>query len=129
MDDLIVIILTLAVAVIGVINQQKKKKAAQNPAGKVTKQPTDFWDMIMDAQNEQAENVPEYVEPQTEFEEYKEPEDKIEYQFVPSSEGITEIENETKVISKKKLQATVDGEEFSLRKAVIYNEILQRKYT
>uniref|UniRef100_UPI0032172832 hypothetical protein n=1 Tax=uncultured Draconibacterium sp. TaxID=1573823 RepID=UPI0032172832 len=129
MDDLIVIILTLVVAVIGVINQQKKKNAAKNPAAGNTKQPADFWDMIMDTQSEQVQNVSEYAEPSVGEEEFAEAEVKPQYQFVPSREGISDIEKETKTVSKERLRATVDGEKFSLRKAVIYNEILNRKYT
>lgn len=129
MDDIIVIILTLLVAVFGALNQQRKKKAAQNSAPEQSKQPTGFWDMIMDNQAVQEEVIPEYDDQATVVEKYPEPEVTPKYEFVPSSEGSSDVKAEIKAVSKEKSAVTVDGEKFSLRKAVIYNEILNRKYT
>ncbi|WP_346855483.1 hypothetical protein [uncultured Draconibacterium sp.] len=129
MDDIIVIILTLLVAVFGALNQQRKKKAAQNAAPNQSKQPTGFWDMIMDDQAVQEEIIPEYDDQPTVVEEYTEPEVRPKYEFVPSSEASSGIKEEMKAVVKEKSGVSIEGEKFSLRKAVIYNEILNRKYT
>jgi hypothetical protein len=129
MDDIIVIILTLLVAVFGALNQHRKKKAAQNSAPNQSQEPTGFWDMIMDNQAVQEEVIPEYDDKATVVEKYPEPEVAPKYEFVPSSEGRSDVIAEINAVLKEKSEVTVDGEKFSLRKAVIYNEILNRKYT
>jgi len=134
MDDLVVIILTILVAVVGALSQRKKRQAARQASPvEEAKKPVDFWDMIM----EEGKQAQQYREPQP----YMEPEDaepepvmkespKEEYTFTPENEGKSVIENELeKSLEKRTRKVTVDGEKFSLRKAVIYNEILNRKYT
>ncbi len=129
MDDILVIILTLIVAAFSLFNQQRKKKAAQNTATNANQQPTGFWDMVMDKQDVQEEFIPEYVDPENVVDDYDEPDNELKYEFVPSKEGSSDIKNKVKAVVKKKNQVTIEGEKFSLRKAVIYNEILNRKYT
>ncbi|WP_340112254.1 hypothetical protein [Maribellus mangrovi] len=130
MDDLIVIILTLVVAVIGIIGQRNKRKIQQGQAPSPgANQPMDLWDAIMGEEDRR----PEY-QPQQEVEEQElieQPKEKPRgYEFVPSSEGTSEIEEELrKAVQKKPKKVKVDGEDFSLRKAVIYQEIMNRKYT
>ena len=121
MDDLIVIILTLAVAGFGILGQLKKKK--QEASGATPpKQPENFWDLIKNETNfpVQEEEV-EYFE-----EENPEPivSPKVGYQKINTiREKKSGIKNE--VSQKPRLKVK---EEFSLRKAVIYSEILNRKY-
>ena len=127
MDDLIVIILTLAVAGIGILGQIKKKKQAAIGANQ-PKQPETFWDLIKNEVNlPDQEEVSEYYE-----EENPEPVIPTE---TPSRKVNTRIKQSTvrknvfekKSIRKKTKSKTMEG--FSLRKAVIYSEILNRKYT
>ncbi len=134
MDDLVVIILTLLVAVVGALSQRKKRQqTTQAPPQEGEKQPMDFWDMIMEQQNQPQQ----YREPQPYFEEEdEEPEPvveapkKPEYTFSAGDEGRSGIQEELKKsLEPKSKKVMVDGEDFSLRKAVIYNEILNRKYT
>ena len=127
MDDLIVIILTLAVAGIGILGQIKKKK--QSAAGtNQPKQPETFWDLIKSETNfpvQEEEN--EYYE-----EENPEPVISTEtpYQQVNTTNKKSTVRKavfETKSTRKKIKSKTMEG--FSLRKAVVYSEIINRKYT
>lgn len=141
MDDLIVIILTLVFAAAGIFGQMKKKKAA----GQVENQPEprpeteqeepgNFWDFL-DAE-------PEYMKqaPVAETHQQEQRMQAAEKQPVAEKKPAPEIiaENEDSSIYSNDL--TSDGEakktkrfsskdRFPLRKAVIYSEILNRKYT
>ncbi|NOR75667.1 MAG: hypothetical protein GQ525_10955 [Draconibacterium sp.] len=126
MDDLIVIILTLVVAGFGILGQFKKKK--QEAAGTTPpKQPGNFWDLI--------KNEPDFPTQEEEIEyfeeEIPEPIDSpvTGYQKIESlRKKKSVIENEvTQESARKKTRFNVK-EEFSLREAVIYSEILNRKY-
>lgn len=129
MDDIIVIILTLIVALVGILNKKKKKAEAQAPVTETSKESPDFWDMIMDADEVQQENVQEYVEPEPVVEIPKKPKIKSDYQFSSGKEGSSAVKKKMKEVVKTRKKAMIEGEEFSLRKAVIYNEILNRKYS
>ena len=127
MDDILVIILTLVVAAIGALGQRKKKTNKTQPAG-VQNESSDFWDVIM-RQEEQPIMHQERGDV-SEKEEIVEEEVKPKYQFAVQDEGTSDLEEEEikkRVVEKRKV--LIEGEEFSLRKAVIYNEILNRKYT
>ena len=130
MDDIIVIILTLIVALFGIIINKKKKNATHSTAAQTTNEPSDFWDMIMDGGNKgQETNIPEYEEPEPELEEMVESVIKSSYQFSAINRGRSDIKDELKKVVVQKKNVTIGGEEFSLRKAVIYSEILNRKYS
>lgn len=129
MDDIVVIIITLIVALVGILNRKKKKSATQSAAPDTTNEPSGFWDMIMDGGKVQEETVTEYVEPEPVVESFEKPRIKPKYKFSADNEGSSDIKNELKDTLKEKRKVTIEGEEFSLRKAVIYNEILNRKYT
>ncbi|MFV0269840.1 MAG: hypothetical protein ACK5HT_22190 [Draconibacterium sp.] len=131
MDDLIVIILTILVAVVGALNQRKKKREARASASQEAVQPADFWEMIM----QQEERPPVYqTVPQEEDDLYDEvvdtvPEPKPVYQFKAEAEGSSEMVEVKKILRREaKKPVMVDGEEFSIRKAIIYSEIMNRKY-
>ena len=127
MDDLVVIILTLLVAVIGIIGQTKKRKAAgQQP--QPAKSPQNFWDML----ESQLETETLVEEQDTDHEVEDERIDIVpqvpEYKFEADSEGVGRIkENAVSEISESEKQVS-KKEKFPLRKAVIYSEILRRKY-
>ena len=135
MDDLIVIILTILVAVVGALNQRKKKREAEASASASASeeagQPADFWEMIM----QQEERPPVYqTVPQEEEDLYDEvvdtvPKPKPVYQFKAEAEGSSEVLEVKKILQREaKKPVMVDGEEFSIRKAIIYSEIMNRKY-
>jgi hypothetical protein len=125
MDDLIVIILTLIILVVGIIGQSKKKKQT-TPVTENRKSPGNIWELI------QQEMEPQYNIPEPEFVEEKEVEEIVEpvkqvpYQFTAKNEGVSEIKKGAHVENTIKEQ--IKKEKFSLKKAVIYSEILNRKY-
>lgn len=132
MDDLIIILLTILVAVVGALNQRKKKREGQQPASEDAGQPTDFWEMIM----QHEEQPPAYqMMPQQEEEVYDEaidvvPEAKPVYSFKADAEGSSEVVEKKVILQRQqKKPVLIDGEEFSIRKAIIYSEIMNRKYT
>ncbi len=135
MDDLLLIILMIVVSVIGALGQINKKKRANQQENVPEEKKDNFWDFLNEeayGQEEQPEEETETEEPV--FEPVKQPEaqpktKKTEYRFSAENEGqgiynteITDLGKEDKGKTKKKLK------DFSLRKAVIYNEILNRKY-
>lgn len=127
MDDLIVIILTIIIAGVGVLGQLKKKKLAAADSGQ-PKQSENFWDLLEgeDEILDQRED-PDFVEVKraqlvkdvnvssSRDKAKKEASSNLNY-------GLTK-----KSLKLKKKQKTIKA--FSLRKAVIYSEILNRKYT
>jgi len=126
MDDLVVIILTLIIAGAGAIGQLKKKKQATSVPGE-QKKPENIWDLFKEEAFPQA--------PQTEQEYYmdEEPEsipyeNEQGYKFEPKNEGGVIINNEVKTEPSIKDSIKGNKEGFSLRKAVVYSEILNRKY-
>jgi hypothetical protein len=127
MDDLVVIILTLIIAGAGVIGQLKKKKQVDAAPSEGQKNPVNIWDLLREeAFPSVPKEVPEYlIVEQQESEPY---ENEQGYKFEAKNEGgvliNSGLKNETpaqEIIKKEK-------EGFSLRKAVIYSEILNRKY-
>ncbi|KAF0237546.1 MAG: hypothetical protein FD181_1784 [Prolixibacteraceae bacterium] len=127
MDDLIVIIMTILIAGAGAIGQLKKKKqipvAAEEP-----KNPENIWDLFREETLLPERNTGhEYFEMgQQESEPY---ENEQGYNFAATDEGGTLIKKEVKIQPVVKRTTQKNKEKFSLRKAVIYSEILNRKYT
>ena len=132
MDDLVVLILTLIIVVLGAIGQFKKKKPA--PANETQKSSSeDFWDMLTSEQEfvaQQPEVTPaaEPIQPEPVPETPK-------YTFTPENEGISDL-TKTDDLTKQSIYTDeeektgkTDTEKFSLRKAIIYSEIINRKYT
>lgn len=129
MDDIVVIILTLVVTGFGIYNQHRKKKAASAQVSAEPKETPDFWDMIMDKADVVEEEEVLVPKPREVVKEKRESVVKPKYNFTPSAEGQSDIDDAVKKQITKKRKVRIDGEEFSLRKAVIYNEILKRKYS
>lgn len=127
MDDLIVVILTLIIAGAGAIGQIKKKK--QMPVNEIEpNNPENIWDLFRkETLLPILKTEPEYFE---EGHEESEPfENEQGYNFASKEEGGRLINNVTKNQPLGKVSELKDKEKFSLRKAVIYSEILNRKYT
>ncbi len=136
MEDYLVIIITLIVAVVGVLRRKKKKTVAQAPETGKAKSSSNFWDMIMDEQGGDAEPVYEYeeseshhVDPEPVLQEHAVAVEKSSSAFWVRDEGVSAVDTEREATQKKKRKITIDGEEFSLKKAVIYSEIMNRKYS
>jgi len=131
MDDIVVIIITILVAVLGIVSQRKKRESAQTPGNLQQPKPFDFWEMLNEERA--AQDPYQHFESEPEIEEEPidiVPKEKPVYQFVPSSEGRSDItEPILKEPVRKKRKVLVDGEKFSMRKAVIYSEIMNRKYS
>ena len=127
MDDLVVIVLTLLVAAIGIISQTKKRQAA-NKQPQPGKSPQNFWDML----ESQMEPEKQSYEPELEFEQEDETVDVVpkipQYKFETENEGKSDLKEKITpdLLADKPHKTT--REKFPLKKAVIYSEILNRKY-
>jgi hypothetical protein len=133
MDDLIVIILTLIIAVVGALGQIKKRKQSHTENQNAGQEPGNFWDVFQKEQDYT-------VDQQTEMMQYETPEpllsekEKVEssvkpYDFSAENEGksIFKVDKTIKAFQEKEpLRSKL--KDFSLKKAVIYSEILNRKY-
>ena len=127
MDDLVVIILTLLVAVIGIIAQTKKRKVVDQQPN-TGNSPQNIWNIL----ESQMAPEPQKYEPEPEYE----PEDEIVdvvpkttfYEFDAKNEGKSAIKEnaDSKVLVNEFIK--IKKEKFPLRKAIIYSEILRRKY-
>jgi hypothetical protein len=148
MDDLIVIILTLIVAVVGALGQIKKKKNAPQTNSE-DESKNDFWSFITEdiTENQIERQEPEEQNIQSEPETFaqqvkllnKKQEEKIQenrefskYNFKAGNEGKSVLKDNLSANSEDKKQPKKKtkrkARDFSLRKAVIYSEILNRKY-
>ena len=127
MDDLIVVILTLLIAGAGAIGQLKKKKEIP-AAPEVQSNPEDIWDLFkQEVFAPEVEKQPEYfIEDTEESEPYV---NEQGYNFEAEKEGGTLITNQINIQPAVNKTITKKKEKFPLRKAVIYSEILNRKYT
>jgi hypothetical protein len=127
MDDLIVIILTLLIAGAGAIGQLKKKKEIP-VSPEVPNNPEDIWDLFkQEVFAPEVQKQPEYF-----AEDIEESDPYINeqgYKFEPVNEGGTLINNQINIQPAVNKTITKKKEKFPLRKAVIYSEILNRKYT
>ncbi|MGE0018774.1 MAG: hypothetical protein AB7S72_03845 [Draconibacterium sp.] len=128
MDDLLVVILTLIIAGAGALGQLKKKKQTPGGVAGNLNSPEDIWNLFKDdpvlshlAEDPHGTKEVFVKEPGPAVNEQN-------YKFNPKNEGGKVIETvvaKPAVINQKK--SVIKGN-FSLRDAVIYNEILTRKY-
>ena len=128
MDDIVVIILTLIVALFGILNKTRKKNAAPGESASGAGSAQDFWEMLMDDN----ENVPPQSQQQVVrdevVEEKPEKEARPAYQYSAEGKKSTPLKRKEQPAKKTKKQSLLLGEKFSLKKAVIYSEIINRKY-
>ncbi len=151
MEDYIFILIAIVLSIFGAINQNKKKKMEQmREEDQEPKHESSFFDQIFDDPMFREEPQPKPVRepvviekpriiPERRIPERRIPEPKLERQPLRSSRlKKTEIED---AIHKNKIaSSTTENEadtkgarysvmsDFSLRKAIIYAEILERKY-
>ncbi len=141
MDDLIIIILTLIFAAAGVFGQMRKK-AAEKDAGAPEKKPEapdTFWDFL-ESEGESREEItspPEEKFPET-AEKAWQGSETAEMHETPAREKTSgwtsgSSPNLKDDAAEEKKTGTTEispgKDRFSLKKAVIYSEILNRKYT
>lgn len=126
MDDLIVVILTLLIAGAGAIGQMKKKK--QLPVeSEEPKTPENIWELLRgETFSQKPYNAPVFDE--IEKEESEPYINEQEYKFEAKNEGGLLVNTEMKVHSPDVKITTKNKIKFPLRKAIIYSEILNRKY-
>lgn len=126
MDDIIVIILTLIFIVASIFGQKKKRSPLPETETEPLPKEDNFWDMLGQQWDEtkQADSAPQ----QKQFEQQEsvnlEPQ---HYTFNPEKEGAKTVTQKSK--ETKKAVTKIKKKKFPLREAVIYSEILNRKYT
>ena len=127
MDDLVVIIITLIFVVVGTLGQIKKKKPLpQNPDQQ--KKPPGFWDLLKEEADYQ-EQEPGYTPNEELATEPGFQGENPDYQLTVNNEPKSVFCSEKNKRKKEEIKEIKTKEKFSLRKAVIYSEILNRKYT
>ena len=128
MDDIVVIILTLIVAVFGILNKTRKKNAAPGQPAPPADDTQNFWEMLMDDNKD----VPYQPQPEVIQEEVVEAEpvweSRPKFEYSTETKKSAPLKREMKRTEKSKKRAMIMGEKFSLKKAVIYSEIINRKY-
>ena len=127
MDDLVAIILTLVFVAIGAFGQMKKKKKLIPETESNNDTKDDIWGLFEKVTG--FENYREDPYGNTEVT-VKEPGPAVNeqnYSFKATDEGGSVIEKESQ-IKKSSVRKNAIRENFSLKQAVIYNEILNRKY-
>ncbi len=126
MDDLIVVIITLLIAGAGVIGQLKKKKEIP-VTPEVQKNPENIWELIkQEVFAPELKNEPEYLD--IDSEESEPFINEQGYNFESTNEGGTFLSTQLNTQTVVNETATKKKVKFPLRKAVIYSEILNRKY-
>lgn len=127
MDDIIVIILTLIFIVAGIFGQMKKKPPVPQPQTEPLSAEDDFWDML-DA--DRAETRPQANKPASSKKRTeKTPSSGNRYEFKHENEGNRKtIRDSIKQNEVKNRKQTDRKRKFPLKEAVIYSEILHRKY-
>ena len=127
MDDLVAIILTLVFVAIGAFGQMKKKKTLVAEPESNNDVKDEIWGLFEKVTD--FENFREDPYGHTEVV-VKEPGPAVNeqnYSFKATDEGGSMIEKESQ-IQKSVVRKNAIRENFSLKQAVIYNEILNRKY-
>lgn len=127
MDDLLIIILTLVFAGIGTFGQMKKKKKfVPEPESNNNKQ-DDIWGLFEKVTGFENYRQDPYGNTEVVAKEPGPAVNEQNYSFKATDEGGSVIEKESQ-IKKSIVRKNVIRENFSLKQAVIYNEILNRKY-
>ena len=146
MDDYIFLIIAIALSILGAINQNKKKKAMDDPAEKGVKPRNFFLDQLL-GEEFLAESKVEIqqkvlVKPVLKKEPLVMPAPAVKSGLYHTSFVSTLPERAKKPLQPSTRKSLVEApkpededeetpgylEDFSLRKAFVYSEIMQRKY-
>ena len=127
MEDYIVIILMAIILIFGAIGRSKKKVIPQ-PQNEEPIEHDDFWGMM-----EELEVQPPTPQPVKKVEFMKVPKVNPVYGFIAKEEGVSILKDrilksESDIKKTNKSNIIKKDDKFSLRKAIIYSEILNRKY-
>jgi hypothetical protein len=130
MDDIIVLILTLIFIIAGVFGQMKKRQTAANSESEQdpsSEKPGNgnFWEHLQDEWDEtEQESVQHVYQKQSNLENIEQ-----DYLFKAEDEGKRIFTRNTKISEPLQVEKRTSKRfKFSLKKAVIYSEILHRKY-
>jgi len=128
MDDLFAVILTLIIAVAGVFGQIKKKKLIQASSAESQNTPGDFWNLFNDDRVEAYRTDDPYGDKEIFIKEPGPAVNEQNYTFNAKNEGgkITESVA-VKPSAGAKRQPIIRGKA-QAKQAIIYSEILNRKY-
>ncbi|MBN1820315.1 MAG: hypothetical protein JW833_06345 [Prolixibacteraceae bacterium] len=133
MDDIIVILLTLLIMVVGAISQIKKKQKQPLQEETLERKTTglNFWEEFLDVEDNSGINAEPVVQEVIAPVVVPDPEPVIKPVVKDGIKGIQsnyirDIIKDTQISSYKKGANLPEG--FSLRKAVIFSEILDHKY-
>jgi len=129
MDDLLVIILTIVLMAAGSLGQLiKKKKPVASPEQERSR--PEIWETLFGDQDFPETSVPGHREITPETEGSVNPDEVVpEYKF-ENEEGASAILRKDKKMAENELQNYDEPvmEDFSLKKALVYSEILNPKY-
>lgn len=121
MDDIIVLILTLIFIVAGIFGQMKKRQLPPQQQGEAEQERRNYWEISEDEEDEPI-GVTEHLTPVKEVAK----EDRFH-----SAANMMKREFQKarpQIIPEKPKAAAAASKKFPLKKAVIYSEILNRKY-
>lgn len=127
MDDLVAIILTLVFVGIGAFGQMKKKKTLVAEPESNNNAKDDIWGLFEKVTGFENYQKDPYGHTEVVAKEPGPAVNEQNYSFKATEEGGSMIEKESQ-IQKKVVRKNAIRENFSLKQAVIYNEILNRKY-
>jgi uncharacterized protein YneF (UPF0154 family) len=130
MEDYIVIILTIIILIVGAVGRNKRKNIEQ-PANDEPAVSDNLWGLMDELGLQPTQQQIETIEEQVEI--IRDPYENPSYDFTAKEEGASAFKNKEQKKAaqsdKIKKEENIKSERFSLRKAVIYSEILNRKYT
>ncbi len=127
MDDVIVLILTLIFIAAGIIGQMKKRKVEPIPeANEVDGHNDDFWETLNEEWTESIKTTEKPVEMKQA--ETTPPDSQGEYHFKSGNKAVRTYRSIAKRDHLKEQPHVSKKARFPLREAVIYSEILNRKY-
>ncbi len=123
MDDIVVLILTLIFIAAGIFGQMKKRQLPPESADKAPSSGNNFWETLGYKEDEEEPvGISEHLQPVEEVareDRFHTPGNTMKRDF---ARDLTPSDSVTKNINVKRKKA------FPLKKAIIYSEILNRKY-
>jgi hypothetical protein len=133
---ILIFIVVIIISIVRAVNKNKDKiqKAPKVPQNEPQQPLNEIWETILeDKKDVETEIREEFFPEESEIEEFV-PEPIVEkaeskYQFRPQEEGASDIvESPKKMMTVSKKKKNILGKDFSLKKAVVYSEIINRKY-
>lgn len=129
MDDIIVIILTIVFLVVGLLGQNKKGRKKQKPDAGEKKEPS-VWETLFEELGMQQPEKPQYQAEPEPFLDFEGRTSRLRTENNKEETNLSKPE-EGKIDHVKKLQSRKMHplmKDFSLKKALVYSEIMNPKY-